>query len=123
MGGYVKLNGSKMKNRMFIMAFAIILVASCQVIESPIDDAPEDLKNYRTLTVGVSEEPDTRVGFDENNSFYWHKGDKVGVQTATGFKEMTLDDKYHGFEAGVCNVSAENQHRKGAVKACNVAYG
>ena len=90
-----------MKNRMFIMAFAIILVASCQVIESPIDDAPEDLKNYRTLTVGVSEEPDTRVGFDENNSFYWHRGDKVGVQTAAGFKEMILDDKYYGFETGV----------------------
>ena len=86
---------------MFIMAFAIILVASCQVIESPMDDAPEDLKNYRTLTVGVSEEPDTRVGFDENNSFYWHRGDKVGVQTAAGFKEMILDDKYYGFETGV----------------------
>jgi hypothetical protein len=41
------------------------------------------------------------VGFDENNEFYWHRGDKVSVLTAAGFREMILDDRYHGKTSGV----------------------
>lgn len=55
----------------------------------------EDAGHLKTLFIGVADEADTRVGFDGNNSFYWHKGDRIGVITSSGFKEMVLDDQYH----------------------------
>lgn len=80
------------------MAFAILLAMSCQKNELQNDVRPEGEKHYRTLTVGVAE---TKVGFDGSNAFYWHGGDKISVLTSAGFKEMTLDDGYHGKASGV----------------------
>ena len=70
----------------YIMALAMaLLTVSCQKngLETEVDDG---VGPVRTLLVGVAEDPDTRVGFDGSNSFYWHKGDKIGVLTVTGFK-------------------------------------
>ena len=90
-----------MKNISYVMALAMSLAFACQKIEIQGDDGPDDEKHYRTLTVGVVDDARTRVGFDQNNGFYWHKGDKVGVLTSSGFKEMTLEDGYHGLKTGV----------------------
>lgn len=80
-----------------LMAFAILLAFSCQRDELR-DEAVSSLK---TLKVGVADELQTRVGFDENNSFYWHKGDRIGVLTSAGFKVMTLDQQYDRQPTGV----------------------
>ena len=90
-----------MKNTAYIIAFAILLAGSCQRQVLPGEDVPVNSQDSKTLTVGVDEEADTRVGFDENNSFYWHKGDKIGVITSGGFREMTLNDQYHKKPSGV----------------------
>ena len=90
-----------MKNTAYIIAFAILLAGSCQRQVLPGEDVPVNSQYSKTLTVGVDEEADTRVGFDENNSFYWHKGDKIGVITSGGFREMTLNDQYHKKPSGV----------------------
>ena len=90
-----------MKNTAYIIAFAILLAGSCQRQVLPGEDVPVSSQYSKTLTVGVDEEADTRVGFDENNSFYWHKGDKIGVITSGGFREMTLNDQYHKKPSGV----------------------
>ena len=90
-----------MKNTAYIIAFAILLAGSCQKQVLPGEDVPVNSQYSKTLTVGVAEKPDTRVGFDENNSFYWHKGDKIGVITSGGFREMTLNDQYHKKPSGV----------------------
>ena len=90
-----------MKNTAYLIAFAIFLTASCQR-QNLLSEAEADNSQYRKiLTVGVDNENDTRVGFNENNSFYWHKGDKIGVMTTAGFKEMTLNDEYHKMPSGV----------------------
>ena len=86
-----------MKQMTYLMAFAILLAFSCQRDELR-DEAVSSLK---TLKVGVADELQTRVGFDENNSFYWHKGDRIGVLTSAGFKVMTLDQQYDGQGTGV----------------------
>ena len=90
-----------MKNMTYIMAFAIFLTASCQKNEFKEDPVRENAGHIKVLTVGVAEEPETRVGFDGNNSFYWHRGDRIGVITTAGFKEMILDDQYHRQPSGV----------------------
>lgn len=90
-----------MKNMTYIMAFAIFLTASCQKNEFKEDPVHENAGHIKVLTVGVAEEPETRVGFDGNNSFYWHRGDRIGVITTAGFKEMILDDQYHRQPSGV----------------------
>ena len=90
-----------MKNMTYIMAFAILLTASCQKNEFKEDPVHENAGHIKVLTVGVAEEPETRVGFDGNNSFYWHRGDRIGVITTAGFKEMILDDQYHRQPSGV----------------------
>ena len=90
-----------MKNTAYIIAFAILLAGSCQRQVLPGEDVPVNSQYSKTLTVGVDEKADTRVGFDENNSFYWHKGDKIGVITSGGFREMTLNDQYHQKPSGV----------------------
>jgi hypothetical protein len=87
-----------MKNITYIMAFAMLLAFSCQKAELQDEATPGDEKHYQTLTVGAAE---TKVGFDQNNSFYWHRGDRIAVLTSDGFKEMILDDSYHGRSSGV----------------------
>lgn len=90
-----------MKKIVYFMAVAMFLAVSCQRDELQQAPTPEVTSRYKILTVGVADEAETRVGFDENNSFYWHGGDKVGVLTVNGFKEMTLADGYHGQATGV----------------------
>ena len=99
MGKYVR---EIMKRIIYIMAFAMAALAvSCQRNELQDDYMPERGSSLKTLQVGVGGYPQTRVGFDENNSFYWHEGDKIGVLTENGFKEMTLNDGYQGQASGV----------------------
>lgn len=86
-----------MKQMIYLMAFAILLAFSCQRDELR-DEAVSSLK---TLKVGVADELQTRVGFDDGNSFYWHKGDRIGVLTSAGFKVMTLDQQYDRQPTGV----------------------
>lgn len=88
-----------MKYTIHIIALAILLAVSCQRNELPEENSHKGTE--KILTVGVVDESDTRVGFDENNSFYWHKGDKIGVLTSSGFREMTLLDNYHKKPSGV----------------------
>lgn len=83
------------------MAFAILLAFSCQRDDLQDKTRPEGEKYHRTLTVGVEEEVRTRAGFDADNSFYWHRGDRVGVLTSAGFREMVLDESFHGQASGV----------------------
>ena len=90
-----------MKNTAYILAIAMFLAVSCQKNESPEDSVYGNKEHYKTLAVGVEEDQQTRVGFDENNLFYWQKGDRIGVLTAAGLKEMTLDDQYHKMHSGV----------------------
>ena len=82
------------------MAFAMFLALSCQRNELQEDTTPGTM-NHKTLTVGVADEPETRVGFDADNSFYWHGGDRIGVITVNGFREMTLGSQYDGLASGV----------------------
>ena len=88
-----------MKKTIYIIAFAIFLAASCQREEFP--GVPDVDNTQKTLAVGVADESDTRVGFDENMAFYWHQGDKIGVLTTAGFREMVLGDQYHKQAVGV----------------------
>ena len=83
------------------MALAMFLAFACQRNELQEDVRPEARSSFKTLTVGVADETGTRVGFDEDNSFYWHGGDRIGVLTVNGFKEMTVGDEYHGQSTGV----------------------
>ena len=79
----------------------MILTYSCQKNEVHEDAAQNDARHLKVLTIGVVDEPESRVGFDGTKSFYWHKGDRVGVITSAGFKEMTLEDRYHRKASGV----------------------
>ena len=90
-----------MKRISYIMAFAMFLALSCQKNEFREDVVYENAGHNRTLTVGVVNEPETRVGFDATKTFYWHKGDRIGVITSAGFKEMILEDQYHKQSSGV----------------------
>lgn len=83
------------------MAVAMILTYSCQKNEVQEDAVQNDARHLKVLTIGVVDEPESRVGFDGTKSFYWHKGDRVGVITSAGFKEMTLEDRYHRKASGV----------------------
>jgi len=86
-----------MKQMTYLMAFAILLAFSCQRDEL----RDEAVLPVKTLEVGVADESQTKVGFDDSNSFYWHKGDRIGVLTSAGFKVMTLDQQYDGQGTGV----------------------
>lgn len=90
-----------MKRISYIMAFAMFLALSCQKNEFREDVVYENAGHNKTLTVGVINEPETRVGFDATKTFYWHKGDRIGVITSAGFKEMILEDQYHKQSSGV----------------------
>ena len=78
-----------MKYTAYIIAFAIFWVVSCQRVEFQQEKSAPAA--YRTLSIGVDNEADTKVGFDESNSFYWHKGDKIGVLTTAGFYGVVID--------------------------------
>lgn len=97
-----------MKKTAYIMALAIVLASACQRDEVQDGSKPEGTDNLRILTVGM-EEPRTRVGFDEDNSFYWHGGDRIGVITENGFMEMVLDEGYHGQTSGVFTGNFDEQ--------------
>ena len=90
-----------MKRIAYIMAFAMFLAVSCQIDDLQDKSIPESQTSRKVLTVGAAEDDGTRVGFDESNAFYWHKGDRIGVITTAGFKEMVIDDAYHGQASGV----------------------
>jgi hypothetical protein len=90
-----------MKKISYVVAFAMLLAFSCQKSELRGDGSPKEQKHLRTLSVGVADEESTRVGFDQDNSFYWHRGDKISVLTSAGFREMTLNEGYHGKAIGV----------------------
>lgn len=92
-----------MKNIPYIIiaAFAILLTSACQKNELHEEDKPGYGKHLKTLAVGVEEETETRVGFGEDLAFYWNRGDKIGVLTSAGFKEMTLDESYSGRGIGM----------------------
>ena len=90
-----------MKRIAYIMAFAMFLAVSCQIDDLQDKSIPESQTSCKVLTVGAAEDDGTRVGFDESNAFYWHKGDRIGVITTAGFKEMVIDDAYHGQASGV----------------------
>lgn len=103
MGRYVGLERMEnMKELSYVfMAFAMFLAYSCQEYQTDDEAVPARTGYRKTITAGAASDDRTRVGFDENNSFYWHKGDKIGVITSAGFKEMTVDDSYHGRPSGV----------------------
>ena len=101
------MNGRKckicwnMKRLSYLMALAMILTLSCQKDETSGDCVPDTDKCSRTLAASVADDSGTRVGFDDAGAFYWHKGDKVGVQTSAGLKAMVLSDGYEGMASGV----------------------
>lgn len=102
-----------MKRYLVFMAVLVSLAVSCRKDGLNENERSEDMKYVRTLSVGVSdEEPDTRVGFDQGNAFYWHKGDKIGVQTGAGFMEMTLQEEYAGASSGVFEGNFEEEMGK-----------
>jgi len=86
-----------MKKIAYLMAFAILLAFSCQRDEL----RDEAVRSIRTLKVGVSDEPQAKVGFDGNNAFYWHAGDRIAVLTTAGFKVMTIYPQYDRQAIGV----------------------
>lgn len=79
------------------MAFAILLASSCQ--GDVLHD--EGVRSVKILKVGVADEPQSKVGFDENNAFYWHAGDRISVLTTGGFKVMAIDPQYDRKATGV----------------------
>ena len=86
-----------MKKMTYLMAFAILLAFSCQ--KDALHD--EDIRSVKTLKVGLADEPQSKVGFDENNAFYWHAGDRIAVLTAGGFRVMTIEPQYDRQATGV----------------------
>jgi len=98
-----------MKKFVFFTAVVVALAVSCQ--EDVLDDKEMSnaVRNKRVLSVGVADDTGTRVGFDETNAFYWHSGDRIGVQTSAGFKEMILQDEYAGMASGVFEGSFDEE--------------
>jgi len=79
-----------MKKITYLMAFAVLLAFSCQRDEL----RDEAVRTVKTLKVGVADDMNSKVGFDDNNAFYWHAGDRIAVLTTAGFKAMTIDPQY-----------------------------
>ena len=86
-----------MKKMIYLMAFAVLLAFSCQRDEL----RDEAVRTVKTLKVGVADESQTKVGFDDNNAFYWHAGDRIAVLTTADFKVMTIDPQYDRQATGV----------------------
>lgn len=89
-----------MKQILYIIALTMFLAASCQRIELTGNNKHEQSIHYKTLAVKTENLPQTRVGFDADNAFYWSEGDCIGVITSDGFKEMTLSDGYQNESIG-----------------------
>lgn len=86
-----------MKKITYLMAFAVLLAFSCQRDEL----RDEAVRTVKTLKVGVADDMNSKVGFDDNNAFYWHAGDRIAVLTTAGFKVMTIDPQYDRQATGV----------------------
>ena len=97
MGRNVETRMNNMKKTLYFIAAAMFLAAGCQKNEY----VPDSTQGQKTLTVGVADETDTRVGFDSSNAFYWQEGDQIGVLTTEGFMQMTLDSQYANQTTGV----------------------
>lgn len=82
-----------MKKTLYIIASAIFLVASCQKNEITEEGMSEKSDNFKILKVGIADQQ-SRVGFNADNTFYWHKGDRIGIITSAGLKAMDLYDEY-----------------------------
>ena len=82
-----------MKKTLYIIASAIFLVASCQKNEITEEGMCEKSDNFKILKVGRADRQ-SRVGFYADNTFYWHKGDRIGIITSAGLKAMDLYDEY-----------------------------
>lgn len=93
----VETRMNNMKKTLYFIAAAMFLAAGCQKNEY----VPDGTQGQKTLTIGVADETDTRVGFDSNNAFYWQEGDQIGVLTTKGFMQMTLDSQYANQTTGV----------------------
>ena len=74
MGRYVGLERMEnMKELSYVfMTFAMFLAYSCQEYQTDDEAVPARTGYRKTITAGVASDARTRVGFDENNSFYWH---------------------------------------------------
>ena len=100
MARHVEIRRNNMKKISYIIAAAMFLAAGCQrndLLEEPVSGISD---NYKVLTVGAAEDAQTRVGFDEDNAFYWHKGDRIAVMTTAGLQAMSLYDEYHRMHSG-----------------------
>lgn len=82
-----------MKKTLYIIASAIFLVASCQKNEITEEGMSEKSDNFKILKVGIADQQ-SRAGFNADNTFYWHKGDRIGIITSAGLKAMDLYDEY-----------------------------
>ena len=82
-----------MKKTLYIIASAIFLVASCQKNEITEEGISEKSDNFKILKVGIADQQ-SRVGFNADNTLYWHKGDRIGIITSAGLKAMDLYDEY-----------------------------
>ena len=99
-----------MKRLMIILVLPLTVAISCQKMSLSDEAGPEDTRYVRTLKVGIEEDGTaTRVGFDEDNSMYWHKGDAIGVQTIAGVKPMILQDDFAGMPSGIFEGSFEEE--------------
>jgi hypothetical protein len=108
--------------------FALLLTACVAVACSSEDDFwgfKSSSKGY-VLTASVDNAtPNTRVGFTESGTFYWSKGDKLGVTSdnnASAFDVYTLDDASAGEESGTFTGSASSAPAGYAVYPYNTAH-
>lgn len=99
------------------------LAIGCQKEEIKNNEVIENTGYTRTLTVGVADEADTRVGFDEDNAFYWHEGDMIGVRTESGFQVMTLLEEYDHQASGVFGGDFEGEMGEYVVYPHNAYHG
>ena len=60
-----------MKRIIYLLALAMFMALSCQKNES-VDEGMYWTDNLsRALDLRVSDDPETRVGFDNDGAFYW----------------------------------------------------
>ena len=58
-----------------------LLIASCQKAELVDSAMVENPKTYSHIITAGVDEVETKVGFDEDGAFYWHKDDQIAVET------------------------------------------
>ena len=89
-----------MEKILYIIAFTMFLAASCQKIELTEKNQNVRSGSYRTLTATTENGLHSRVAFDDNNAFYWTKGENIGVFTTGGIKQMTLSEGHENKSTG-----------------------